>query len=504
MRSKIAKKLLATSVLTAMTIGLVGCGEEAGVENQPTQAPADDKKPTEAPATPSTDDKKEETPSTPDVQEPEEEVSPYTVLKDANGNVYDLGGMDIIIRDWWSGDPAEPSNAYEEELDAFRTWMQETYKFTLSQKAISDWGSTPADYLEYVTTGGDDQNYVFMQRPCTDLTNAMYQGLMYDLTKLDCLDFSESKWVAGVHNVYNYKGGIYGMAAEGAEPRLCVYFNKQVLKDAGIEPDSLYDIQENMQWTWDKFEEICAQVTRDLDSDGVNDVWGYVGQDSEIMNGFVYSNGGEYIGIEDGKFVYKLENQETLDGVRKTLELNEKYLRKNEPDGPWDYFVGAFAQGNVAFFIDQAYRGQGQLQSAQESNGTSFDWGVVCMPMGPNATDYTNVYDNNIAVIPAVYDAQRAWNVAFAYDMWYEPVPGFEDYAGWKAGYQKHYKDTESVDLTLARLKVNGRTTAHSLVPNVDMGPQFYWRFGEFNNDPAALAEAVRETWKAYIDEANK
>jgi hypothetical protein len=88
--------------------------------------------------------------------------------------------------------------------------------------------------------------------------------------------------------------------------------------------------------------------------------------------------------------------------------------------------------------------------------------------------------------------------------MWYEPVPGFEDYAGWKAGYQKHYKDTESVDLTLARLKVNGRTTAHSLVPNVDMGPQFYWRFGEFNNDPAALAEAVRETWKAYIDEANK
>ena len=180
MRSKIAKKLLATSVLTAMTIGLVGCGEEAGVENQPTKAPADDKKPTEAPANPSTGDKKEETPSTPDVQEPEEEVSPYTVLKDANGNVYDLGGMDIIIRDWWSGDPAEPSNAYEEELDAFRTWMQETYKFTLSQKAISDWGSTPADYLAYATIDADENNYVFMQRPCTDLTNAMRQGLMKD------------------------------------------------------------------------------------------------------------------------------------------------------------------------------------------------------------------------------------------------------------------------------------------------------------------------------------
>ena len=33
-----------------------------------------------------------------------------------NGNVYDLGGMEIIIRDWWSGDgtPKEPTNAFEE------------------------------------------------------------------------------------------------------------------------------------------------------------------------------------------------------------------------------------------------------------------------------------------------------------------------------------------------------------------------------------------------------
>ena len=115
----------------------------------------------------------------------DDDVSPYTVRTDANGNPYDLGGMEVIIRDWWSGDPAEPSNAYEEELDAFRTWMQETYKFTLSQKAISDWGSTPEDFWSYVVTGGDENNYVFMQRPCTDLTNAMRQGLMKDLSKLD-------------------------------------------------------------------------------------------------------------------------------------------------------------------------------------------------------------------------------------------------------------------------------------------------------------------------------
>ena len=125
--------------------------------------------------------------------------------------------------------------------------------------------------------------------------------------------------------------------------------------------------------------------------------------------------------------------------------------------------------------------------------------------MGPNMNDYTNVYANNIAAIPAIYDAQRAWNIAFAYDCWYDPVPGYEDYDGWKAGYMKGYKDTESIDLTLARLKTNGRITFHDNVPNVSLGEQFFWKIGSYGaaDEIAAAEEAIRETWKAYIDEAN-
>ena len=41
----------------------------------------------------------------------------YTVITDENGDPIDLGGMDIVIRDWWSGDPAEPTNDYEEARD---------------------------------------------------------------------------------------------------------------------------------------------------------------------------------------------------------------------------------------------------------------------------------------------------------------------------------------------------------------------------------------------------
>ena len=180
MKKQIFKKLMAASLATAMTIGLAACGSEPA--NTP--APSD-----ETPAS------KEETPAVEDEApaSEEEEVSQYTTLTDENGNVYDLGGMEIIIRDWWTGEPAEPSNDYEEAREEYREWIQSTYNFTIKQTAISDWGSTPEDFVNYATTGGDE-NYVFILRDDPAITGAIANGLMYDLATLDCLDFSEAKF----------------------------------------------------------------------------------------------------------------------------------------------------------------------------------------------------------------------------------------------------------------------------------------------------------------------
>ena len=62
----------------------------------------------------------------------------YTVITDENGDPIDLGGMDIVIRDWWSGDPAEPANDGEGGRDEYQEWNQETYNLTMRQPANSD------------------------------------------------------------------------------------------------------------------------------------------------------------------------------------------------------------------------------------------------------------------------------------------------------------------------------------------------------------------------------
>ena len=45
------------------------------------------------------------------------------------------------------------------------------------------------------------------------------------------------------HEQFTLGGGVYAMYAGASEARSGVYFNKQVLKDAGIDPESIYDMQ---------------------------------------------------------------------------------------------------------------------------------------------------------------------------------------------------------------------------------------------------------------------
>lgn len=252
MRKPMAKKVLAAVTTAAMAMSAVACG---GAETAAPAAPADDT--TEEVVEETTEEVAEEA----EEEEEEEEVSPYTVITDESGNPIDLGGMEIVIRNWWSPEePAEPTNDFEEARDEYRAWIQETYNFKIKEVAISDWGSTPQDFVDYVTTGGDDNNYVFTLRNDPAIVSAMSNGLMYDLATLKNLDFSQDKFQANLlHTQYAKGDSIYCMFAGPSEARTGVFFNKRLLTEAGIDPESIYDMQADGTWTWDKFDELMVQ-----------------------------------------------------------------------------------------------------------------------------------------------------------------------------------------------------------------------------------------------------
>lgn len=479
MKKQIVKKILASSLAAIMAVGMVGCGGNTETGSS-----------TESSTTPVTES------STVVESSVEEEVSPYTVLTDENGEVYDLGGIDIIIRDWWTADEeVVPTNAYEEAREEYYDWIQETYNFTIKQVAISDWASTPEDFLNYATTGGDE-NYLFILRQGSELVSAMNSGLMYDLSTLDCLDFTEAKWGSKVHELMEKQGSIYGMSAISAEPRGGMYFNKRLLEESGIDPQEIYTLQENGEWTWAKFEEICQQIQADTDNDGVIDRYAMVNFGQTFYTQSVWSNNGEFIGKDDTGYYNDLESDETIEALNWALNMLSTYEYPQPADSNWDYWNEAFMNGAGAFMAGEAY------QSGNWGDMVD-DFGFVCFPMGPKASDYTNCYNDNAYSIPACYDADKAWAIAFAYDLYTEPVPGFEDYNDRESGYLDTFRDTESVELTIERLMNNGFITYQNMIPGLSLGSDLIWGLNK-DNTPAQSAEAIRNTWAAYLEDANK
>ena len=114
MKKQLANKAIAVATITAMSAGLVACGGSGDAGNQGDSA---------------TDSTEGTTDQASNEATEAEEEGPK-VITDENGNPIDLGGMEIVVRDWWSSEEqAEPSNDYEESLDEYREWIQETYNF---------------------------------------------------------------------------------------------------------------------------------------------------------------------------------------------------------------------------------------------------------------------------------------------------------------------------------------------------------------------------------------
>ena len=171
MRKNLSKKVVGLTLTTAMIASLTACN--SSTSNDPTQPS------TKGTDTETTSQAEQQSETTTEETTTEEETTLYT---DANGNVVDLGGMEIYIRDWWStpidGEDAEPNNKYEEARQDYLEWAQETYNFKIRQVGISSWESTPEDFLNYASSDPDDMNYLFILRSGKELASALSAGLM--------------------------------------------------------------------------------------------------------------------------------------------------------------------------------------------------------------------------------------------------------------------------------------------------------------------------------------
>jgi ABC-type glycerol-3-phosphate transport system substrate-binding protein len=207
------------------------------------------------------------------------------------------------------------------------------------------------------------------------------------------VDFDSPAYDQGAVKSMFINGKHYGLKKvnEGFEKiqyAHAMFMNKTLIKKyAGIDPDSLYDMVKNGTWTWEVFEDICKKVTRDLNSDGIMDIWGTENSDSDsfLWLELMQSNNGPFVKDVNGVNSMNMSDAKSIEALRFWKKMiDAKILNPNDYTNP--ITAAGFTSGKVAFFanyLDRLNNQQGIGYGAMKD-----EIGVLPIPKGPKASRY--------------------------------------------------------------------------------------------------------------------
>ena len=378
---------------------------------------------------------------------PEVKIDPST------GNPYDFGGKTVYIYDYWTASSERNPNPTEKEqaLYDYQDWIKSTYNCNVVQIAKGDWGSNADELIRFFSNCNASQLCLFILPQ--DFVGKVLQANAAASWNLNNSTIIEGeKWNQKSIELMSQDGLVYGVSAGYSEPRQCLFFNKRILEEVGIDWNNIYDMQAEGTWKWSAFETILRQIQKDLDNDGTLDIYGLTGSNVDLFRISVFSNGGSFFDYnDDGDLSVKAGSDSSLEALNWAKHIWNTYGYRQPPDEPWDYYKDAWKQGFCGFYIYQAYGG---FNLNSEMSDMADEWGCVAFPIGPKGQTYVTIVSDNITVIPNVYDQETINRIAFIYDLWTNPSPGYDN------EYERiadlyNYTDERAVNETYSMLREN-------------------------------------------------
>lgn len=406
----------------------------------------------------------------------------------------DFGGQTVYIYDWYSSGEreAEPDEEMQMTYD-YRDWLEATYNCKLVEVKLTGWAEMITELTNMVMN--KDNSKLCILGLAGDfigpaLANGLYMPWIYGL------DGEDSIYNKAVSDFTTIKGVTYAVSADAFEPRQMVVFNKKVLEDANIDWNELYDLQASKEWTWAKMEEYMDKVQRDLDNDGVYDVYALTGNGDDVFIALVASNGADFFGFNDeGKLVPTCDNDAMYEAIQRRADWGSKYM---EPNTNWDDYKAFWANGNVAFIVAQSYEAFNGNDIIQDC---SDPWGAVAMPMGPKMSDYSQCASNNLFGIPNVYDEETSLKLQQIYTLYRMNTPGIDAEDAWITN-KYSLTDDRAVDETYAMMRQVGNVMKYQLLGGRnDVITEIMWSIG--SGTPAEIVEAAQGAFQGRCDVFN-
>lgn len=411
----------------------------------------------------------------------------------------DLHGLEVVYVDWWSDDQWNvPQNHYQEAFWEMQNQAMKNNNYTFTRVANGEWRETwPEEYLAGVSENNPMGHIVtFDSRWVASLLTT---GAFLDVSKLPSADWSDRKYNQAVLEVMSYNGGVYGFAA-GMEPRTGVFFNKALLKDAGVDEEFPYELQATGNWDFENFKNLCRKLTRDTNNDGVTDVYGVTGQNTVFFTGLLMANDTFIIKNEDGRLVMNAQDRKVLEALNFGNSIISEGYFQPQGDAEWDYFKTGFYEGRAAMFVEESYACDNINAQAPD-----MEYGFVNIPKGPSAQDYVAICRENILVIPNCEKVRAvADDVVFVYDIYTDvPEDYLEDDQRWKGNLANRFKDRRSVNET-CNWMIN-KWDQFMSAPDVyisGFAPDWLYDLGN-GRSPQETLEAYSSEWQTQVEEFN-
>lgn len=399
----------------------------------------------------------------------------------------DLRGLEIVISDWWSyTDFDTPKNEEEERFWEWHHSMEEKYNYHIvrhgtgrsSTQGYDDsidsrmysgygWGDQAEKNLLAITDGWPLGSIVTFDYRFIGAMMDSEEMLFCDLSEVSEFNFDDKKWNQSVRELMTIQGHIYGWSV-GNEPRTGIFFNKDLM-DATLGDGASskpYDLQASGMWTWDEFKDLAKALCRD-DASGRRIQYGFTAQQSVFFEMAWVSNGHAIVSRnnETGRYINNATSKEIVADMEWAYSFYDEGIMRRQNDaeasrGEWNYFEYMFQRQEAVMIAYDEYK---VSEFAAVYNGErvyDFDFGFVCFPKGPEASEYISIVRENILVIPVSdQNKERLADIAFAYNIFTDPVP-YDDDPGWPGTNDEYYRycfrDSRAMNETLDIL-LNGR-----------------------------------------------
>lgn len=410
---------------------------------------------------------------------------------------YDFGGREITFVSWF--DLVPKTDTLQGELRAKRISELEK-KYNMKIKFRQEVGGN--EFYELLTASllagdplGDIMPVQVQRYPALAFRNMLYP--VSELTHI--FDWSDPKWSAQMHDAATINGKFYAFHSGYPQVGFMMFFNKSIFEKMNL-PD-IYELQRNNQWTWEKMLEIAKQA-HTVNQDGTVEIWGMTGLLD--LYGWVYSNDGNVMRVENGKPKFALNEPKAL----RALQFAQDIIHKDRiyaltPAGnPWDWPVGLFKEGKAAMMFGEQWLWQ-RLQDMTD------DFGVALPPKGPDAAD--NISLTRVSTywaFPA--GIKNVDEVAMVVNALTEPYPDFPDKIvdiygsiGWEGTVENWARDAGTMESNKLLREGRQRVDFYEAYPEFAAG---HWNIqGPIRNGAntaAAVIEEFANIAQSWFDDA--